>query len=814
MTENLGTVCRIGSTGDPTAPVSEGWHAYNNKRPKVLGDRVPLKRLISGRPTMRPWIDCEANMWGRSFIVAVVMCAAATPPIIAQGPAKPAAPIGEANPLPFLDGNGPTAAVTALTFSPDGQTLYSAGYDKVVRVWRRAGPGPVFRPDPRSTFRVPIGPGRTGVINVLAVSPDGAWLALSGLGVFRGGSGFTKPGYITPDDALTPEMRRDRSLIYVFNTQSHAVSILRGHEEDVLALTFATPQPGKPQILVSAGRTRGAKGSPATGRVCVWDVAKASTLNDKNELVDHGARLRQWLIPGIAPVPGEPPPGLAARLTPEGIARVATAWGDGKLRILESSPDSRPVIVDDPRNADGRLAEYTHTVIAADPPGPHGSRLVTGGFANGKGYLQAWDDAAGQPPRATNRLQFTPPAGVSYSLPRAISLVSSGAGRGLDYAAVVLRAPARRGVGQEYRLALVTVKDLRRIDRPDADRVLGTWARPPIVAASPDGLLVAITGDQNREIQVFAAADLFDKRTAPTVLRSAVTTIAAVAFARKGGEADLGLVLRPGGANPPRSLLPTDLILDPGKHSLTANPGGQGWKLVTPADTGWRVDRDVTTPTDFHWVGPQNRGTVRPKLQPLQVVTAYALIPPRPPLTDPMLAVATWNPAIGEPLLVLYRGKTGVPIRQLNGHVQPIHALAVTPDGKLLASAADDQTVSVWGLTDLGEIVGRHATVSGVTLREQADANGKSTLVVSGVGADGPAGTGLAASDVIASISFPEPGAKQKCSPRRWSSSRPSATRSRGPRFDCTFAEGMLPRWCRSCLNRGPTSESRLRPCS
>ena len=35
--------------------------------------------------------------------------------------------------------------------------------------------------------------------------------AVSGLGVYRGGSDFGRTGYIMPDDALTPELRRERS---------------------------------------------------------------------------------------------------------------------------------------------------------------------------------------------------------------------------------------------------------------------------------------------------------------------------------------------------------------------------------------------------------------------------------------------------------------------------------------------------------------------------------------------------------------------------------------------------------------------------
>ena len=38
--------------------------------------------------------------------------------------------------------------------------------------------------------------------------------------------------------------------------------------------------------------------------------------------------------------------------------------------------------------------------------------------------------------------------------------------------------------------------------------------------------------------------------------------------------------------------------------------------------------------------------------------------------------------------------------------------LTFAPDGRLLASASEDHTVSVWSLTDVADIVGRHATLT------------------------------------------------------------------------------------------------------
>src|SRR5688572_1873234 len=108
-----------------------------------------------------------------------------------------AKPDNAAPPIPKLDADGPTSFVTALAFSPDGRTLYAAGWDKIIRVWRRDRSGQ-YRLDPPATFRVPIGPGPAGMLNAIAVSPDGRWLAAGGNAAFRHGSTFDRPGLVVP----------------------------------------------------------------------------------------------------------------------------------------------------------------------------------------------------------------------------------------------------------------------------------------------------------------------------------------------------------------------------------------------------------------------------------------------------------------------------------------------------------------------------------------------------------------------------------------------------------------------------------------
>src|SRR5262245_19916290 len=122
-------------------------------------------------------------------------------PAAAQQVAPPRPP-GDKDPVLRLEGRGPLSPVEAVAFGPGGATLYEAGWDKVVRVWRRDARTGRFTLDPAATLRIPIGPGDAGVLNALAVSADGAWLAVGGNAALPEGAGFRQVGLILPRDSV------------------------------------------------------------------------------------------------------------------------------------------------------------------------------------------------------------------------------------------------------------------------------------------------------------------------------------------------------------------------------------------------------------------------------------------------------------------------------------------------------------------------------------------------------------------------------------------------------------------------------------
>src|SRR3954468_17584958 len=86
-------------------------------------------------------------------------------------------------PVLRLDDGSPHAPVTALAFAPDGSTLYVGGDDKQVRKYDFDPVKGKFAA--AGSIRVPIGPGTAGVVNALAVSPDGKWVAAAGRAPIR-----------------------------------------------------------------------------------------------------------------------------------------------------------------------------------------------------------------------------------------------------------------------------------------------------------------------------------------------------------------------------------------------------------------------------------------------------------------------------------------------------------------------------------------------------------------------------------------------------------------------------------------------------
>ena len=69
-----------------------------------------------------------------------------------------------------LEPDASSSFVTAMKFSPDGQTLYVAGWNKTVQVWELDDQTNRFVRNRTRTFRVPIGPGVFGAIQTIDVS--------------------------------------------------------------------------------------------------------------------------------------------------------------------------------------------------------------------------------------------------------------------------------------------------------------------------------------------------------------------------------------------------------------------------------------------------------------------------------------------------------------------------------------------------------------------------------------------------------------------------------------------------------------------
>jgi WD40 repeat protein len=649
-------------------------------------------------------------------------------------------------PLLCLEAGGPTAAVTALAFDPTGRTLYAAGFDKVVRVWKLDEKNQRFVLEPYA-YRVPIGPGTTGVINSMAVSADGRWVAASGLGVFQTGSTFQYPGKVFPIQAeMTPAMLREQGTIYLFDTtdQVHPVRVLQGHEGVVQKLAFAPGHPDKPSVLVSAAQERASKNT-WVNKVRLWDVSKAALLDNQGKLVGGDATLAEWAMPGK---PGQPV-GLAVRHTGKEVkqVRVAIAWNDGRLRLWEpASPDLR-----EPIGVEDGMPGGNSTAVFVDDEG-----LITGAVSRREGgFLQVWDDRTGQKPKS--RTEVTLQRGArGLRAASALGLLSGRGNSHLDHAAVIVRE-VQAGGKDDYSLHVMKLAEQETVASVALWSLPNAEAKAQHLAAAPTGKYLAVAGDGSQRIRLFSIPELLKNRDAPLPdIHSVGAVIRSVAFVANDKGSELGLAVSEMAGLDPGQLLDMgekSLVFDFAKRTLTPDPKKQGWKLNAPDLDGWKVrmSEQELLPHGkvrriVYWKGPTEAGRVTIDLPLSETLTRYVLLPPKFSKA-PLLAVASWDRVLAQPMLVLYDTATQAQVRQLKGHSQRIHALAASRDGRYLVSAAEDQTVCVWTLTDLDRNLGQHSTLSGITLKARAK-----NLVVEAVDEGSPASNVLKVGDTIVGL--------------------------------------------------------------
>jgi WD40 repeat protein len=633
-------------------------------------------------------------------------------------PQAPILPPGEKDPLLRLEAEGPTSYVTALAFSPDGQTLYAAGWDKVVRVWTRNAGGK-FALD-RAAYRVPLGPGLAGAINALALSPDGTWLAAAGQGVFRGSAGFREPGLVLPSiGGLSPEMLKDQGTIYVFNTRTQTVRLLRGHQGPVLSLAFAHQGQGQPPVLVSAAQEWNAESNQWVGVVRLWDVERGKYRDRLSDLPGRGL-----VRPGLA----------AWSSAPQGHLRVAIAWYDdaqgidkGVLRLWDVGPENKNRLWKEP--------DLKNNITVAYLPGL--GKIVTAAYGHQRAQLGVWKVPPGAGPQPETKPSI--PKDEVDSFPRALALFAAAADGELDHAAVVVQPPTADGW---CRLQVFGLKAGRPGDLKAEFPLWKGRTKQPVLATAPRGRFLAVAGNDDHQILIYPIKDLLDQHGDPQVLGGVGTTMHFVAFGVKGK--DLGLILNERGkktpGQPPRDSAPGDLVLDFANRSLTQDR--DGWKTAFPPAGDWRAVHASDKGWPVFSVYEGKRLVRQIELPEKSLVTDFALLPPQPPFQKPILAIAYHEQ--GQPTLCLYDVTSGERIRQYTGHLDPIHCVAFSPDGRLLVSASEDQTVCVWSLTNLDKVLGRLGQIRGLAVREP---EGK--LVVARIQSDSPARGKLREGEVI-----------------------------------------------------------------
>jgi WD40 repeat protein len=676
-------------------------------------------------------------------ILGVLYLISLTAPAIGQQ--KPVKTPGDDKPHLRLEGEGPTSFVTALAFNQDGTRLYAGGWDKVVRTWS-LNKEKKFELE-KTAYRVPLGPAVQGMINAIAVSEDETWVAIAGSGAYEGGPTFTAGAQAVPAVALSPRMRLDMGMIYVFNTRNNKARLLRSHKGYVLSLAFAPsrrgrPSLGQPPLLVSAAAE--VIDGKEVGTVRLWNVESdepaVSAVTD--------LQIREDVLQAMWR------PGLAVWRTGDGPkqVRVAIVWNDEYLRLWnaeQAGPWRTKIVGANPKRT-------SNLAIASVPDGEKIFTAVRTATAETRTaeWLSLWKPAGSE-----LKLQLDKPLGEGDPFPRAMAICSSKANGKLDLAAVVVaRASSERENQLDYHLQILDLVGDNFAALKTREAYLWSVSlasqtqTQPTLATAPRGGYLAVAGDGSGSIRIFSIKDLLEGKNEPQMRQSVGTVFEYASFVRKEGTTGLLLsqLSRQQRGKRPGSPRPNDRIYNFTTGKLTGDT--EGWTAFAPVADDWQAKLEdderravVVSHGEEHVTIPFDRWD---KVASARVrIYDFALLPPKA-LNVPILAVAFRDEG-GAPRLCLYNATSGDKVRELNAHTDRIYSLAFSGEGKvpLLVSTSQDHTVCVWRMSGLREVVGQMGVIPGLAVTNAED--GSKRVIVNQVAAESPARDKLAKNDVI-----------------------------------------------------------------